>query len=147
MYLALRRRTSALVLVAACEVAGLFLLGQAVTQTLAHHVLIFPAGASPARVLAVLTSAFLGAMIWYIGMWYVSLPTASSHAMVGGMIGATLMEYGLQAVNWPVVLRIVIFLGLIPIAGVLAGLFLARITYWLGEFMTPAVRWPGRYRR
>jgi PiT family inorganic phosphate transporter len=131
---------NALLLVAVCEVVGLFVLGQAVSHVLAHKVLVFPAAATPARMLAVLASAFSAAMIWYIGMWYVSLPTASSHAMVGGMIGAMLMEFGSQAVNWPVLVRIVVFLGIIPVAGVIAGFVLPRATYWLGEFMTPAAK-------
>jgi inorganic phosphate transporter, PiT family len=131
---------SALILVAVCEVAGLFLLGQAVSSTLAHHVLIFPESASSSRILAVLAAAFLGALIWYMGMWYISLPTSSSHALVGGMIGAVLLEYGAAAVNWPVIIKILAFLAVIPVIGVLAGFCLARLTYWTGEFMTPAVK-------
>ncbi len=131
---------SALVVVAICEIAGLFLLGEAVATMLSQHVLIFPASASPVRILAVLTSAFLGALIWYLSMWYLSLPTASSHAMVGGMIGAVFLEYGAAAVNWPVFIRILIFLGLIPMVGVLTGFVLSRFTYWMGEFMTPGAK-------
>lgn len=130
----------ALVLVAICEIAGIFLLGQAVIHMLSHNVLVFPPEASPHRVLSVLASAFLGALIWYVGMWYLSLPTASSHAMVGGMIGATLLEYGPHAVNWPVIVRILVFLAVIPVLSVVLGLVLARFTYWLGEFLTPAAK-------
>lgn len=131
---------SALVLVAVCEIIGLFLLGQAVSSMLAHHVLIFPAGTSPVRIMAVLTSAFLGALIWYIGMWFLSLPTASSHAMVGGMMGAVVLEFGTGAVNWPVFVRILLFLGLIPVIGVLVGLILARLTYFIGGYLTPSAK-------
>jgi PiT family inorganic phosphate transporter len=107
---------------------------------LSHNVLVFPPSASSLRVLGVLTAAFLGALIWYLTMWYVSLPTASSHALVGGMIGAALLEYGSAAVHWPVLIKILIFLGVVPILSVLISFLLARATYWIGSFMTPAAK-------
>jgi inorganic phosphate transporter, PiT family len=131
---------SALILVAVCEVLGLFVMGNAVATTLAHNVLIFPSATSANRVLAVLASAFLGGMIWYLGMWYISLPTSSSHAMVGGMMGAAIMEYGTAAVHWPVIVKILAMLAIVPILGVVAGFVLARLVYWLGEFLTPAAK-------
>jgi PiT family inorganic phosphate transporter len=130
----------ALVWVAVCEMAGLFLFGQAVARTLAHNVLIFPEGALPRQMLLVLSCGFTSALVWYTGMWYLSLPTASSHALIGGMVGAAVYEYGRAAVNWPVVLKIIIFLAAIPVIGVITGLVLARVTYWVGSFLTPAAK-------
>jgi PiT family inorganic phosphate transporter len=129
---------AALMLIAACEIAGLFLLGQAVARMLAHHMVVFPASAPPRETLGVLASALAGALVWNTGMWRLALPSSSSHALVGGMVGALLSQYGVHGVDWPVFVRIFVFLGIVPIAGAFLGLVLARLTYWVGGFMTPA---------
>ena len=131
---------SALLLVAACEMVGVFLLGQAVSRSLARDVLMIPASSLPLPVLLVLTSAFLGALIWNTAMWYFALPTSSSHALVGGMAGAGVCAYGWNAVNWTVFGRMALLLGLIPLGALIVAIVLSRIVYGVGEFLTPGAR-------
>jgi inorganic phosphate transporter, PiT family len=130
----------ALLLVAAGEIAGIFLFGQAVTHMLAQRLVIFPVSASALQILGVLASALLGALVWNVGMWRLALPSSSSHALVGGIVGAMCSEYGTQGISWPVLIKIVVFLGIVPIAGALLGFLFSRFTYWFGEFLTPAAR-------
>src|SRR5258708_15630729 len=127
----------ALLLVAVGEVAGILLLGQAVAHMLAQHMVVFPLAASPVQALGVLAAALAGALVWNTGMWRLALPSSSSHALVGGLAGAMLSVFGSKALYWPVFMKIFIFLGIVPIAGAFLGLLLARITYWLGQFLTP----------
>src|SRR5262249_14411333 len=78
--------------------------------------------------------------IWNTAMWYFALPTSSSHAMVGGMIGAMWIENSSRGIPWPMFSRIFLLLGLVPLGGVVFGLVLSKTTYWLGEYMTPAAK-------
>jgi PiT family inorganic phosphate transporter len=127
----------ALLLVAGCEMIGVVLLGSAVSRTLVHDFILWPAAVAPVQLMSVLVAAFLGALIWNTAMWFFALPTSSSHAMVGGMVGAILLAYGTQAIRWEVFTRIFLVLGLIPLAGILAAVVLSRGIYWVGEFLAP----------
>jgi len=129
----------ALLLVAAGELAGLYLLGDAVAHKLAKQLIVLPDSAPPLQVLTVLACGLLGAIVWNTGMWRMALPSSSSHALVGGLVGSVLAVYGTQGISWPVFARIFIFLGIVPIAGAFLGFLLSKIMYWGGEFMTPAV--------
>jgi PiT family inorganic phosphate transporter len=128
----------ALLLVAVGEIAGLFLMGQAVAQMLMRHMVVLPPAAPPLQVLSLLTAALLGALVWNTGMWRLALPSSSSHSLIGGIIGAVLAVYGPQGVHWPVFIKIFLFLGIVPIAGALLSLVLSKGVYWMGEFMAPA---------
>src|SRR4030042_5977898 len=48
----------------------------------------------------IIFSALVGACGWNIITWYLGLPTSSSHALIGGMIGAALVQAGAQALAW-----------------------------------------------
>jgi PiT family inorganic phosphate transporter len=128
----------ALMLVACGELLGLFILGQAVTYMLAQHLVNFPVGSSALQMLSVLTCALLGALIWNVSMWRLALPSSSSHALVGGLAGALICEYGKNGIAWPVFVKIFLFLGCVPLVGSVLGFLFARLTYRLGEYLTPA---------
>jgi len=129
----------ALLLVAAGEMVGLYLLGQQVANTLGHHMISFPKDTSTIRQLAVLVSALIGALAWNTTMWRLALPSSSSHALVGGIAGAFVTAYGRSGIAWPLFWRIFLLLGIVPLAGVVVGFLLTKILYWGGQFMTPAV--------
>ena len=75
----------ALVMVAVCELVGIFLFGHAIVHTLGFHLLTFDPSGSPVRLLFVLTSGLVGALSWNLAMWNLSLPSSSSHALIGGL--------------------------------------------------------------
>jgi PiT family inorganic phosphate transporter len=130
---------TALLVVALAEFGGLFLFGRRVADTLGGQMLHVPVGAGHTVVLAVLLAAVCGALLWNSIMWRMALPTSSSHALVGGLVGAFAVAYGPAGVEWPVFVRIFLLLGIVPIAGCFVGFLLTRLSYWVGEFMTPAV--------
>ena len=129
----------ALLLVAGCEVVGIFLLGRAVVETMGVKMILFPAGVSSIHILSMLLSAMAGVLLWNMVMWRFAFPSSSSHALLGGILGATWVHFGSVAVAWPVVTRILIGLGVVPLAASLVSFFFARQLYRLGQYLTPAV--------
>jgi PiT family inorganic phosphate transporter len=73
-----------------------------------------------------------GAILWNYTTWWLRLPTSSSHALVGGLVGAGLAKGGLEAIKASSVQKAAVFLVVSPIAGLLlAGLLMALLNLWL----------------
>jgi PiT family inorganic phosphate transporter len=129
----------ALVLVAFCEAAGLFVLGHAVVRTVGLKLLVFPSGAPPEKILYVLACALLGALSWSMFMWRHSLPTSSSHSMIGGLLGASFMGFGLSSIRLRVAVTILILLGVGPWLAAACSFILAKTFHEFGQCVVPAV--------
>jgi PiT family inorganic phosphate transporter len=129
----------ALVLVASCEVIGVSLFGHAVVKTIGLKMISFPAGASSKEILLILLAGVAGALAWNSAMWRLSWPSSSSHALLGGLLGATWSKFVTGAINLTVVLKVLIGLALVPLLAVLLGFILARALYWVGEYLSPAI--------
>jgi PiT family inorganic phosphate transporter len=69
-------------------------------------------------------SALAGAIIWNIITWYFGLPSSSSHALIGGLIGAGLVEGGTEILVWSGIQKVAIFIVLSPTVGLCLGLIL-----------------------
>ena len=69
-------------------------------------------------------SALIGAIIWDLITWYLGLPTSSSHALVGGLTGAGLVAIGSGAINNTGVEKVIVFMVLSPIIGMVAAFIL-----------------------
>lgn len=72
-------------------------------------------------------SALVGAIIWDLITWYLGLPTSSSHALVGGLVGAGLAAIGSGSVNPAGVEKVVAFMVISPIIGMVAAFILTTI--------------------
>lgn len=72
-------------------------------------------------------SALVGAVVWDLITWYLGLPTSSSHALVGGLVGAGLVAIGRGSVNSAGVETIVAFMVLSPIIGMVAAFILTVV--------------------
>ena len=72
-------------------------------------------------------SALVGAIVWDLITWYYGLPTSSSHALVGGLIGAGLVAIGIGSINPIGVEKVVVFMVLSPIIGMLAAFILTTL--------------------
>ncbi len=70
-------------------------------------------------------ATLVGAVIWDLITWYLGLPTSSSHALVGGLIGAGVAAAGTGSVNVPGVTKIVLFMIISPIIGLAIGFLFA----------------------
>ena len=86
---------------------------------------------------AIIFGALIGACGWNILTWYLGLPTSSSHALIGGMIGAALVKAGPGSLVWQGVIKAVIFILVSPVAGLILGFGFGIIVYWLFRKSTP----------
>jgi PiT family inorganic phosphate transporter len=76
---------------------------------------------------------------WNVLTWYLGLPTSSSHALIGGMVGAALAKTGsLQYLRWDGLGWIALFIVLAPVIGMLIGTLIAVAVTWICYRMTPA---------
>ena len=85
----------------------------------------------------IIFGALTGACGWNIITWYFGLPTSSSHALIGGMIGAALVKAGPGALVWHGILKTVTFIFVSPIAGLILGWGFGMLVYWLFRKSAP----------
>lgn len=112
----------ALALASAAELAGPFLFGTAVAATIGSG-MIRPEAAEPVLVVA----ALAGAIGWNLVALSLGLPTSSTHALVGGLVGAALAGPGIGALMPSGLLLVLAFLVLGPTLGLLAGYIGLRV--------------------
>jgi PiT family inorganic phosphate transporter len=86
---------------------------------------------------AVIFATLVGACTWDVITWYLGLPTSSSHALIGGMIGAAVMKVGSTALVWSGITKTVIFIFVSPILGLILGTVLGTAVYWACRNSTP----------
>ncbi len=86
----------------------------------------------------VVFGALAGACAWDLITWYLALPTSSSHALIGGLIGAALVKAGTVPLLWPGILKTVSFIFISPIVGLLLGSLFGRFIYSLFRNSTPS---------
>jgi inorganic phosphate transporter, PiT family len=85
----------------------------------------------------VIATTLLAACFWDILTWYWGLPTSSSHALIGGLVGAGLVHGGFGALKWEGIGKTVVFIFLAPIIGLIIGLAVAVIVAWLFRWASP----------
>ncbi|HVV23704.1 MAG TPA: inorganic phosphate transporter [Pseudonocardiaceae bacterium] len=103
------------------------LLGTGVAITVATGIIATPIG-PPA--LGVVFAALLGAVVWNLVTWYFGLPSSSSHALVGGLVGAGLASG--TTVHWGgVVAKVVVPMVVSPLIGLVVGYLLMVAVLWL----------------
>jgi len=110
--------------------AGIY-LSQAVAKTIGKGIidqgLILKYGA------LLLFCAVMGAILWDLITWWLAIPTSSSHALVGGLIGAGGAVAGLNAIVWSGTLKTVAFIVISPLAGLAAAFGLTILVMWVAR--------------
>ena len=81
---------------------------------------------------AVVFGALVGAMFWNIVTWMKGIPSSSSHALVGGIVGAGLAHAGLGSIQWDGLNKTLIAIVLSPTLGLILTMFIMLVTSWLG---------------
>ena len=72
-------------------------------------------------------AALLGAIVWNLLTWWIGLPSSSTHALIGGLVGAALVQSGSSGVQWHgIVEKVVIPGALSPVVG-FAGAFVLMV--------------------
>jgi PiT family inorganic phosphate transporter len=78
----------------------------------------------------VIFGALIGAIVWNIITWYFGIPSSSSHALIGGMIGAAMAKGGLEPLLAPGIIRTTTFILVAPMLGLLIGGLLMLLISW-----------------
>lgn len=95
--------------------------------------------ASPALVNTLIISAgLIGAIIWNLLTWWFSLPSSSSHALIGGLMGAVLVSAGASALNFWGIGKIVLSLILSPLTAIVTGFILMKLVFAIFHAAKPA---------
>lgn len=84
-----------------------------------------------------IAATLLASCGWNIFTWYLGLPTSSSHALIGGMVGATIMLKGFAFLKLEGLFWIVLFIFLAPLIGLILGLVISIGIIWLCRRASP----------
>ena len=88
----------------------------------------------------IIIAALFGAIIWNLATWWFGIPSSSSHALVGGLIGAVLVSVGDVGLNWHGIFKIIIALIASPVIAIFFGIVIMNILFRLfGGFSPHAV--------
>lgn len=124
--------TAALVIASIANFIGPFVFGVAVAKTIGQDV------AAPSSItIAVVLAALVSASIWNVVTWMFGIPSSSSHALIGGIVGAVLVGSGWQALRLEGLGLVAIALFLSPVLGYLLGMLVMRISMWSVRNATP----------
>ncbi|KAA0208347.1 MAG: inorganic phosphate transporter [Proteobacteria bacterium] len=79
----------------------------------------------------VIFGALVGAISWSVITWYYGIPSSSSHALIGGMIGAVVSKAGVEALLLPGILKVGIFILAAPLIGFVWSALLITVVSWI----------------
>ena len=124
----------ALGVTAIAEFSGPFIFGVAVAQTIGNDVV-----ASKSINIIVILAAVISAILWDLLTWYLGFPSSSSHALIGGIIGAVVMDSGWTVLKLPGVIKIFITLFTSPFIGFVVGFVVLKVILLLSWNATPKI--------
>lgn len=126
---------------AACNVVAYFIFHLKVAQTVGK-------GTIDPKIVDhyVIFGALAGAIVWNILTWRFGIPASSSHALIGGLVGAALAKSGWWALNIDGILKTVAFIFVSPLLGFILGSFFMTAVSWI-YFRTPPSKVDRRFRR
>src|SRR3954462_8012745 len=123
---------AALAMAAVMNLAGAF-LGSGVAKTVSEGLIETPEGS---KGMGILFAALIGAITWNLVTWYFGLPSSSSHALFGGMVGAALA--GGTTVIWSgVVEKVVLPMFISPVIGLVLGYLVMVLILWIFRKSNP----------
>lgn len=86
----------------------------------------------------IIIAALIGAIIWNLLTWWFGIPSSSSHALVGGIVGAVLVSTGAVGLNFYGIAKIVVSLVFSPIIAIVSGCAIMTLLYWLFGKCSPS---------
>jgi PiT family inorganic phosphate transporter len=125
---------TALGIAAVAEFLGPFLFGVTVAKTIGDEIV-----QSEALTLSVILSALVGAIVWNLITWYFGLPGSSSHALIGGMVGAVVVGAGFDVIKLAGLYKVLIALFTSPVIGFMIGFMITRLIYFFVRNASPRI--------
>ena len=123
---------AALAMAGLASLAGPFIFGVAVAKTIGSDIAV-----SEFITIQVLIAALISACIWNIVTWFFGIPSSSSHALIGGLVGAVLIGGGVHAIVSKGLIKIFIALFTSPIIGLLLGWLVMKLLLRLLKKASP----------
>lgn len=125
---------SALAMTALANLAGPFLFGVAVATTIGNEVV-----RSEAVTIPIAMAALISAILWNVLTWLLGIPSSSSHALIGGFVGAAIAGYGVEVIVMEGLRKVILGLFVSPVWGLLFGWVAMRFVLFTGQWMTPRI--------
>ncbi|MGG7572147.1 inorganic phosphate transporter [Streptomyces sirii] len=123
---------AALAMAAVMNLAGAF-LGSGVAKTVSEGLISTPHGS---KGMGILFAALIGAVVWNLVTWYFGLPSSSSHALFGGMVGAALAG-GTEVIWTGVIEKVVLPMFISPVIGLVVGYLVMVVILWMFRKANP----------
>ena len=124
----------ALAMTSLANLAWPFLFGVAVAKTIGNEVV-----GSEAVTVPVALAALISAIIWNLLTWLLGIPSSSSHALIGGFVGAAVTGFGLGIVHMEGMVKVLIGLFISPLIGLIFGWFVMRQSLFVGRHSPPSI--------
>jgi PiT family inorganic phosphate transporter len=86
----------------------------------------------------VVLSALLGAIFWDLVTWHYGIPSSSSHAIIGGIIGAVIASRGLGVLKWDGISKIVAAIVISPVGGTIIAFLIMVVIFWAFKGFHPS---------
>jgi PiT family inorganic phosphate transporter len=131
----------ALVLACIAEFIGATALGTAVALTIGKGILSSQVFALPMiTIQEILLSTLIGAILWNLITWFIGLPSSSSHALVGGMVGSGVVSIGLSGVMWKsFFFKVILPLLMAPLLGFIGGIIIMKLSVAIFRNRKPSI--------
>lgn len=126
--------STALGMAAVAEFLGPFLFGVVVAKTIGDQIV-----QANILTLNVIASALIGAIVWNLITWYFGIPGSSSHALIGGIVGAVMAGASASAIKFAGLNKVLLALFVAPLVGFVLGFLMTRSIYFLVRGASPRV--------
>jgi PiT family inorganic phosphate transporter len=128
------RPQTALGLTAVAHFVGPFIFGVAVAKTIGTEV-----AQAESITIEVIIAALVGAIVWNLITWFLGIPSSSSHALIGGIVGAVIIGAGFDVLKLSGLGKVLIALLVSPIIGFIFGFLITRIIFFFSRRATPKI--------
>ena len=125
---------TALAITALAEFLGPFIFGVAVATTIGDEVV-----EAQAITIHILLAALLSAIVWNLVTWFFGIPSSSSHALIGGLVGAVSISAGIDAILLSGIEKILIALFFSPLIGFAMGFLFTKVIFFLARAASPKI--------
>jgi len=130
---AMKPRT-ALYMTAVAEFVAPFIFGVAVAKTVGSDLID-----SSAITINVVVAGVCAAICWNLFTWFVGMPSSSSHALLGGLLGAAVLSGGIEVIKLNGLLKILLALFVSPILGFAIAFLLMNFIFFIGRNASPRI--------
>lgn len=118
------------------NITAMFVFLPRVADTISKIVTIEP---NELMYMYVILAGLLGAIAWDLFTWWIGMPTSSSHALIGGVVGAGVSYAGWGVIAWDKLSGALLFIVVAPLLGFILGFTLRLIASWILRFQRPAL--------